>query len=32
MVKSKVVDVLNEPRTKRSDVKLATIQIEIWNI
>ena len=29
MVKSKVVDVLNEPRTKRSDVKLATIQIEI---
>ncbi len=28
-VKSKVVDVLNEPRTKRSDVKLATIQIEI---
>ena len=29
MVKSKVVDVLNEPRTKRSDVKLSTIQIEI---
>jgi hypothetical protein len=28
-VKSKVVDVLNEPRTKRSDVKLATIEIEI---
>ena len=29
MVKSKVVDVLNEPLTKRSDVKLSTIQIEI---
>ena len=28
-VKSKVMDVLNEPRTKRSDVKLSTIQIEI---
>jgi hypothetical protein len=28
-VKSKVMDILDEPRTKRSDVKLATIQIEI---
>ena len=28
-VKSKVMDVLDEPRTKRSDIKLSTIQIEI---
>ena len=28
-VKSKVMGVLDEPRTKRSDVKFATIQIEI---
>jgi len=28
-VKSKVMEVLNEPRTQRSDVKFATIVIEI---